>query len=50
MPNGCGNREECKNPPSLECHTCPYSVEVDGDEDTLCNCCEDCEEACAQSI
>lgn len=31
-------------------HTCPYSCEIDGDCETLCNCSEEAEEQCARAI
>ena len=39
----CGNNVE-----SL--HTCPYREEINGDSETLCNCCSDCEHTCAMDI
>jgi len=40
---GCGAPAE---PP----HTCPYSSDVDGDNESLCNCCTSCQNGCAQEI
>ena len=34
----------------IEPHTCPFSVEIHDDYDTLCNCCEECEYQCAMDI
>lgn len=31
-------------------HPCPYGSEINGDNETLCNCCEDCEHECAMEI
>lgn len=31
-------------------HSCPYKSDVDGDDTTLCNCCEACEQMCADDI
>ena len=31
-------------------HTCPYAEEINGDEETLCNCCKECENECAMEI
>lgn len=31
-------------------HTCPYSVDINDDHTSLCNCCEVCEGECADSI
>ena len=41
--------ESCSNkiePP----HVCPFLVEIDGDDKTLCNCCEDCQGECCDDI
>lgn len=40
----CGKREK------QELHTCPYSVDVNNDEETLCDCCDECTYQCAQDI
>lgn len=31
-------------------HICPYRDDVNGDSETLCNCCEDCTHECAMDI
>ncbi len=31
-------------------HTCPYAEDIDGDSETLCNCCSECTNNCAQDI
>jgi len=31
-------------------HTCPYREELNGDSETLCNCCENCRRACLMDI
>lgn len=31
-------------------HSCPYAYEMYNDEDSTCNCCEDCEEQCNAEI
>jgi len=41
---GCG-----KNPASEE-HTCPYASEINGDDESLCTCCADCEDECCMAI
>jgi hypothetical protein len=33
-----------------ELHTCPYKEEEGGENEALCNCCEDCVAECADSI
>lgn len=45
----CGGARGCKNP-SAEDHTCPFSEEINGDSETLCNCCDDCTHECAMDI
>ena len=50
-------KRKAKTPP-VECPkcgqpgttgTCPYAVEIQGD-DKECNCCDDCRAACAEEI
>lgn len=31
-------------------HTCPFQVDINGDSETLCRCCIDCEHQCAMDI
>ncbi len=31
-------------------HTCPYAEDINGDSESLCNCCSDCIDNCAQDI
>lgn len=31
-------------------HTCPFAEEINGDSETLCNCCSECEHQCAMDI
>lgn len=33
-----------------EPHTCPYREDIHNDSETLCNCCEDCTQSCAEDI
>ena len=42
--------QQCKKNKATEPHTCPYAEDVQGDNKTLCNCCEDCEGGCAHDI
>jgi hypothetical protein len=42
--NGCGHDEE------QEPHVCPYASEINNDDETLCTCCEKCEQQCADDI
>ena len=45
--NKCPN---CKKGDAQQEHTCPYSVEINDDSETLCNCCIDCENECSGDI
>ena len=45
----CGARDGCTKPASDESHPCPYAQEIN-DDDSECNCCEDCESECADDI
>lgn len=45
----CDARGGCKNP-AAEPHTCPFSEEINGDSESLCNCCDDCMYECAMDI
>lgn len=38
------------NSPSFELHTCPFAVDIHGDYESLCNCCENCTHQCAMDI
>jgi hypothetical protein len=40
---------ECGKNDAVEDHPCPYAEEIH-DDDTPCNCCEDCEGECWQDI
>ena len=31
-------------------HPCPYKCEINDDADTLCECCEACEQECTDDI
>lgn len=39
----------CKNEPN-DLHTCPYASDIYGDNETLCNCCDDCQHECCMDI
>ena len=41
---------ECGKNPATEPHTCPYAEEINGDYETLCTCCEECQQNCIQDI
>ena len=36
--------------PGLANHTCPYKTDLNGDYDSLCNCCENCQVLCADEL
>ncbi len=44
--------DECNRcgEPGNQPHVCPYASDVDGDDETLCNCCDECTEACEDDI
>lgn len=39
----------CGGIPSADFHTCPYKDDIYSDQ-SLCNCCEDCQHQCAMDI
>ena len=40
----------CKHGGSIKPHTCPFQYDVHGDRESLCRCCEECEQECADNI
>ncbi len=40
----------CETRPREEDHTCPFAEDVNGDFDSLCDCCDDCTHECAMDI
>jgi len=34
----------------IEPHPCPFQEDVNGDSETLCKCCECCEQQCCDDI
>ena len=43
--------EECNcGAPAKEPHTCPYKEDINGDSETLCQCCDGCQSDCARDI
>lgn len=40
---------KCKHEP-LDLHVCPYAADVENDTESLCDCCEDCTDACAADV
>jgi hypothetical protein len=45
----CQGRHGCQNP-AAELHVCPYQSEINDDNETLCNCCSECERDCSDDI
>ncbi len=41
--------KSCENA-GRELHTCPFKSEINDDNETLCNCCDDCSHECAMDI
>ena len=39
----------CSQPAEPD-HPCPYAEDIDGDSETLCNCCDSCQSECAADI
>lgn len=46
------NEEECtcSEDSGIEPHTCPFAEEINGDDTTLCTCCDYCTTQCAYDI
>lgn len=42
--------EGCNKNKAEKLHTCPFAVEIYGDREQQCNCCDDCENRCCQDI
>lgn len=42
--------ERCKTTPGVDPHTCPFREAINGDEETLCNCCADCVSKCSDEV
>lgn len=45
-----GMCENCNERPAEKPGVCPYRYEMEGDEETLCNCCEHCVRQCAEGV
>ena len=45
----CTSGRECTNQ-AQEPHTCPFASEIHNDNETLCECCTDCEHECAMDV
>jgi len=45
-----GTCPRCHEGEAQESHACPFKRELHDDEETLCNCCKDCEHQCCQDI
>lgn len=42
--------QRCGEKMVVEMHTCPYKEDINGDFETLCNCCKDCQDVCLYEI
>jgi hypothetical protein len=42
--------DNCGKNPASKPHTCPFQAEINDDEETLCNCCDECKQDCADDI
>lgn len=42
--------QSCLKNEACEPHTCPYAEDINGDSESMCNCCSDCEYNCAMDI
>lgn len=42
--------DRCQEHMQQSPHTCPFAVEIDDDNESLCTCCEECEENCRMDI
>lgn len=40
----------CKIREKTELHTCPFKVEIDDDIESVCDCCEECQDQCADDV
>jgi len=45
-----GKCSRCNNNDAQQEHSCPYAEEINGDRDSLCDCCSDCEHECCMDI
>lgn len=41
---------KCSKAPAEPDHECPYRGEIDGDYDTLCDCCDACRGQCSDDV
>ena len=42
--------QTCNNNNGQDEHTCPYAEDICDDWETTCNCCDECEQQCAEDI
>ena len=42
--------KRCQHNDVREPHTCPYSVDIYDDFETLCTCCEECTHECSMDV
>ncbi len=41
--------EKCQKADACDPHLCPYQQDINDDQESMCNCCEDCEQDCSDS-
>lgn len=41
---------KCEKNEAEEFHTCPYAEEINNDSEFTCDCCEGCQQQCADDI
>lgn len=39
----------CGKNPAEPLHGCPYASDINGDYDSLCDCCKECESECSDN-
>lgn len=42
--------DSCGKNPANEPNTCPYGEEINNDNESLCNCCNECRQECGWNI
>lgn len=45
-----GKCSHCKRNDAQEEHTCPYQSEINDDNESLCDCCDECTDNCLMDI
>lgn len=42
--------ERCRKNEAAPVHLCPYLEDIEGDAETLCDCCDECARECSDDI